>query len=208
MHHRCPFLPTEPDGDMLAKSAKSLSFFHRTTCMFTRSYHGHFSTIDGTLWKRQLHGVENWSVLLACVLPCSSHWRDSDQALIYRLSRTDGNGFAHVSIGTSVILKPSVPPTKLRESVRNAWIRLRHYAPLIAIRTERGQNKTNYLTYESSKTSDVAAKWAKDTIKWEQEEKTLDVRDLESKERWWGTDDHWNMEMHIGPGPEGRLHFM
>jgi len=64
------------------------------------------------------------------------------------------------------------------------------------------------MTYESSKTWDVAAKWADDTIIWENEEKMLDVRDLELKERWWGSDDHWNMEMHVGPGTQGRLHFM
>ena len=63
------------------------------------------------------------------------------------------------------------------------------------------------MTYESSKTSDVATKWARDTIKWDQEEKTIDVRNLELKDRWWGTDGNWNMEMHIGPGPGGRLHF-
>jgi hypothetical protein len=65
-----------------------------------------------------------------------------------------------------------------------------------------------FMSYESSKTSDVAAKWAGDTLKWEQEEKTLDVRDLDLKERWWGTDGQYNMEMHIGPGTDGRLHFM
>jgi hypothetical protein len=122
---------------------------------------------------------------------------------------TEGDGYAHISIGTSVILKPSISSTKLSESVQNAWIRLRHYAPLIALRTQQGGNDNDtFYTYESSKTSDVAAKWAKDTIKWEKEEKTLDARDLDLKERWWGPEDHWNMEMHVGPGPEGRLHFM
>jgi len=63
------------------------------------------------------------------------------------------------------------------------------------------------MTYKSSKTSDVAAKWAGETIKWEKEE-ILDVRDLDLKERWWGSEDHCNMEVHIGPGTEGRLHLM
>jgi hypothetical protein len=109
----------------------------------------------------------------------------------------------------SGILKPSITSTKLTESVQNAWIRLRHYAPLIALRTQQGggDNGTFYV-YESSKTSDLAAKWAQDTIKWEKEEKTLDAGDLDLKERWWGPEDNWNMELHIGPGPGGRLHFM
>jgi hypothetical protein len=132
-----------------------------------------------------------------------------DAVLTHRSSRNWGNGYAHISIGTSVILKPTVSSTKLRESARNAWIRLRHYAPLIAIRTQQGKDETDlFMTYESSKTTDVAAKWAADTIKWDQEEKTIDVRNTELKERWWGTDGNWNMEMHIGPGTEGRLHFM
>jgi len=106
-------------------------------------------------------------------------------------------------------LKPSISPTKLSESVQNAWIRLRHYAPLIALRTQAvGNDKDAFYAYESSKTSDVAIKWAQDTIKWENEEKTLDARDLDLKERWWGPEDHWNIERHIGPGPEGRLHLM
>jgi len=94
--------------------------------------------------------------------------------------------------------------------VSNAWIRLRYYAPLIALRTQASAENENdfFMSYESSKTSDVAAKWAGDTLKWEQEEKTLDVRDLDLKERWWGTDGQYNMEMHIGPGTDGRLHFM
>jgi hypothetical protein len=129
-------------------------------------------------------------------------------ALRYRSSRTSAEGLGHISINISVLLKPSVSSTKLRESVRNAWVRLRHYAPLIALRTEQGQNATDlFLTYESSKTSDVAVKWAGDTIKWEQDEKTLDVRDLDHQERWWGTDGNWNMELQVGPGTEGRLHF-
>ena len=129
--------------------------------------------------------------------------------LTRRSSRTEGEGFAHILIGTSVVLKPSVSPTKLNESVRNAWIRLRYYAPLIALRTRQGKDENDlFMTYESSKTTDVATKWAGDTLKWEQEKKTLDTRDIELKERWWGTHDHWNMEMHIGPGTEGTLHFV
>jgi hypothetical protein len=80
---------------------------------------------------------------------------------------------------------------------------------LVALRTQNGEKENDfYLTYESSKTSDVAVKWAEETIKWEQEEKTLDVRDLDLKERWWGTDGYSNIELHIGPGTGGRLHFM
>ena len=93
--------------------------------------------------------------------------------------------------------------------MRNAWVRLRHYAPLIALRTEQGANEKDlFMSYDSSKSSDVATKWAADTLTWEQEEKTLDVRDIELKEVWWGTNGHWNTEMYIGPGTEGRLHFM
>src|ERR1700691_1076997 len=83
--------------------------------------------------------------------------------LIHGPNRTEGDGYAHISIGTSVILKPSISSTKLSESVQNAWIRLRHYAPLIALRTQQGGNDNDtFYTYESSKTSDVAAKWAKE----------------------------------------------
>jgi hypothetical protein len=108
----------------------------------------------------------------------------------------------------STILNPSISSDTLRKSVRNAWIRLRYYAPLIALRTQTGGTDDFFMSYESSKTSDVAVKWAEDTLKWEQQEKTLDVRDLDLKERWWGPDGRYNMEMHIGPGTEGRLHFM
>lgn len=88
----------------------------------------------------------------------------------------------------------------IRESARKAWIRLRHYAPLIALRTLNGDKDNDYfMTYESSKTGDVAAIWARDTIKWEPEEKALDIRDLELKERWWRTDGNWNMDILV-PG--------
>lgn len=125
------------------------------------------------------------------------------------LISNNGAGYGHVSVGASVLLNPSISPVTLSESARKAWIRLRYYAPLIALRTQNGGEQHHFfLTYESSKTSDVAEKWARDTIKWEREEMTLDVRDLELKETWWGTDDHSNMQLHIGPGTAGRLHFM
>ena len=92
--------------------------------------------------------------------------------------------------------------------MRNAWIRLRHYAPLIALRTQASGTDDFFMSYESSKTSDVASKWAEDTLIWEQQEKTLDVRDLDLKERWWGTDGRYNMELHVGPGTGGKLHLM
>lgn len=108
-----------------------------------------------------------------------------------------------------MILKTPVSSTKLNESVRNAWIRLRYYAPLIGICTRKGEIENDLvMTYESSKNSDVATKWANDTIKWDQKEKTLDVSYQEVLERWWGSEGRWNMEMHVGTGTEGRLHFM
>ena len=116
-----------------------------------------------------------------------SSWRKCPISCVHTFdspSRTEGEGYAHITIGMSGILKPSITSTKLTESVQNAWIRLRHYAPLIALRTQQGggDNDTFYV-YESSKTGDLAAKWAQDTIKWEKEEKTLDARDLDLKER-------------------------
>jgi hypothetical protein len=99
--------------------------------------------------------------------------------------------------------------TILRESLRNAWIRLRFYAPLIAVRTEQGADKDDlFLSYESSKTCDVAAKWAEDTMKWDPEEKPFRVRTQALRERWWKPDGNWNMEMHIGPGSSNNLHIM
>jgi hypothetical protein len=104
-------------------------------------------------------------------------------------------------------MKPSITSTILRDSVRNAWIRLRFHAPLIGLRTQQGADEEEYfMTYEASKTYDVAAKWAGETIIWDLGDMSFRARNLALKERWWGPDGHWNMEIHVAPGIGGNVH--
>lgn len=117
------------------------------------------------------------------------------------------DGWGHMSNGTSVIFERPTSQNTLAEPVRKAWIRLRHLAPLIAARTQN-RDDAFVMSYEFSIYHDAAARWAAETIKWETREKTFETRDLDLKETWWKTDGHWNMEMHVGPAPEGRCNFM
>lgn len=90
----------------------------------------------------------------------------------------------------------------LSEAARKAWIRLRHHAPIIALRTDNQEGKTDsfFLTYSSSDDSNVIAEWADETITFDAKKESLEFRDLEMNEIWWTTADHGNVELHIGRG--------
>lgn len=190
----------------LKKVGWAVSVFRRTTCLSARAYHGHFSTTDGQVWKRKLHGLEDFSAAIACVVVSvvlSALLADVATLLFSNI----GTGFGH-GILAFELKKPVTSSVSLQESVRKAWIRLRFLAPMIALRTEDepgSQGDAFFFSYRSPNSDDVIAKWADETIKWHPEPKTLAARDCDLKQIWWGTDDHWNMEMHVGHGTSGNL---
>ncbi|KAF7968138.1 hypothetical protein HWV62_31760 [Athelia sp. TMB] len=150
----------------------------RPTRLFARAYHGHFSTTDGKIWKRKLEGLEDLSAAIA----------------------NASSGFGQGIIAFE--LKPTKEPISLLEAVRKAWIRTRFLAPLIALRTDNepgSQGGSFFFSYESPKANlDIISKWANETVVWHPEDKTLSERDLDLADHWWNTEDHWNMEMHVG----------
>ncbi|KZP09123.1 hypothetical protein FIBSPDRAFT_938641 [Athelia psychrophila] len=178
-------------GLMFSTLQRSITTFQRSTRLSARAYHGHFSSTDGTLWKRKLDGSEDFFACLAHV----------------------GAGYGQFT--AEIEVKPAKQPVSesaLLESVRKAWIRLRFLAPKIALRTDiepGSDGKAFFISYESPKSNQaVISKWADETIKWHPEEKTLVERDLDLKEIWRSPDGCWNMEMHVGRCPGGNIQLM
>lgn len=188
----------------LKRVDRALSVFHRTR-PFARAYHGQFSTTDGQLWKRKLHGLEDFSAAIACVVaPVGLSALSANVAMLH--FSNIATGFGHGVLAFEV--KPPKTSVSLNEAVRNAWIRLRFLAPIIALRTEDepgSQGDAFFYSYQSSSSSDVATEWADETIKWHLEAKPLVARNLDFKEIWWGTEKHWNMELHVGHGINGNV---
>ncbi|KZP12472.1 hypothetical protein FIBSPDRAFT_936864, partial [Athelia psychrophila] len=101
-------------GLMFTTLQRSITTFQRSTRLSARAYHGHFSSTDGTLWKRKLDGSEDFFACLAHI----------------------GEGYGQFAADIEVKLtKQPASESALLESVRKAWIRLRFLAPKIALRT-------------------------------------------------------------------------
>jgi hypothetical protein len=100
----------------------------------------------------------------------------------------------------------------LTEYVRNAWIKLRFFAPLSGTRTLSavgGGNNSYIFSYDSSSTTSVAKSWAMETIKWRQERKSLGEWESEIKDEWRKpSEERFNIVMHVAPGEASSWLFM
>lgn len=117
----------------------------------------------------------------------------------------------HFYIGSAVRFAEPVSAETLKEPVARAWIRLRHWAPVVGTRSkaEEGVKNTFLITYEPPASVADAVKWASETVKWDDSVTSLVQRDDKIKEVWWKpSDDHWGMEMHVGPSEDGLWSFM
>ncbi|KAF7979275.1 hypothetical protein HWV62_42966 [Athelia sp. TMB] len=123
----------------------------------------------------------------------------------------EAEGMNHFYIGTSIKFASPVNASTLKTPVTNAWTRLRYWAPVVGTRTipKEGAHNVYLITYAPPASAAEASQWAAETIKWDETEAPLTVRDDAIKEAWWTpSQNHYGAEMHVGPAGNGLWSFI
>ncbi|KAE9391597.1 hypothetical protein BT96DRAFT_925204, partial [Gymnopus androsaceus JB14] len=149
-----------------------------------------FSTSDGgQTFTRQTFGAEAWAQASA------------------QDNTTDGFGAFHS--GVKIILPQDVPVDIFKAYITSAWIRLRHQAPTVAIRSCLASRKEfDYaadFVYNVPVNLGDAEEWARETIKFTEKKMAMSDRESNLYETYWKPSaNRYSHELVVGPDVEER----